>query len=54
MFLQGKVNSARYIVQIFNPVLLPFLRQESDVSFQQEISLPQRAVATHRAFCGVE
>ena len=27
-FLQGEINSARYIVQVVNPVLLPFLRQE--------------------------
>ena len=28
VFLQGKVNSARYIVQVVNPELLPFLRQK--------------------------
>ena len=34
VFLQGKVNSARYIAQVVNPVLLSFLRQEGDVLFQ--------------------
>ena len=33
VFLQGKVNSAYYIAQIVNPVLLPFLWQEGDVLF---------------------
>ena len=33
VFLQGKVNSASYIAQIVNPLLLPFLRRESDVFF---------------------
>ena len=28
VFLQGKINSVHYIVQVVNPVLLPFLRQE--------------------------
>ena len=32
VFVQGKVNSARYIAQV-NPVLLPLLRQEGDVLF---------------------
>ena len=36
MFLQGKVNSARYIEQVVNPVLLSFLLQEGDVLFQQD------------------
>ena len=27
----GKMNSAHYIVQVVNPVLLPFLQQEGDV-----------------------
>ena len=35
VFLLGKVNSARYIAQIVNPVLLPFLRQEGDVFFSR-------------------
>ena len=33
-FLLGKVNTARYIVQVLNPVLLPFLRKEGDMLFQ--------------------
>ena len=35
VFLQGKVNSARYIAQVLNPVLLPFLRQDSGVLFSK-------------------
>ena len=31
VFLQGKVNSACYIAQVVNPMLLPLLRQEGDV-----------------------
>ena len=31
VYLEGKVNSARYIAQVVNPVLLPFLRLEGDV-----------------------
>ena len=27
VFLQGKVNSAHYIIQVVNAVLLPFLRR---------------------------
>ena len=34
IFLQGKVNSAHYIAQVVNPVLLSFLRQECNVLFQ--------------------
>ena len=34
-FLQGKVNSAHYIAQVVNLVLLPFLRQEGDVLFSR-------------------
>ena len=33
-FLQGKVNSARCIAQVVNPVLLPF-PQEGDVLFRR-------------------
>ena len=40
LFLQGKVNSASYIAQVVNPVLLPFLRQEGDVLFQQYNARP--------------
>ena len=40
VYLQGKVNSANYIVQFVNPVLLPFLRQEGDVLFQQYNARP--------------
>ena len=33
MFLQSKVNSAHYIAQVVNSMLLPFLLQEDDVLF---------------------
>ena len=35
VFLEGKVNSAHYIAQVVNPVLLPYLRQEGDVLFSR-------------------
>ena len=35
VFLQGKVNCARYIAQVVNPVL-SFLRQEGDVLFSRK------------------
>ena len=41
LFMQGKVNSALYITQVVNPVLLPFLRQEGDVLFQQDNEHPR-------------
>ena len=53
VFLYGKVNSACYIPQVVNPVLLPFLRQESDELFQQENAHPYSAAATQCALCGV-
>ena len=39
MFLQGKVNSARYIAQVVNHALLPFLRQEGDVLFSRTMQV---------------
>ena len=54
MFLQGKVNSARYIAQVVNPVLLPFLRQKGYVLFLQDNASPNTAAATQRAFYGVQ
>ena len=35
--LEGKVNSARYIAKVVNPVLLPILEQEGDVLAGQRI-----------------
>ena len=49
MILQGKVNSVRYIAQVVNPVLLPFIRQEGDVLFQQDNACSHTAAATQRA-----
>ena len=53
VFLQGKVNCARYIAHV-NPVLLPFLQQEGDVHFQQDNECPHTAAATQRALRGVQ
>ena len=53
VFPQGKVNSACYIVQLDNPVLLPFLRQEGDVLFQWDSAHPHMAPVTqHTLRCG--
>ena len=35
VFMQSKVNSALYIAQVVNPMLLPFLQQEGDVLFSR-------------------
>ena len=45
VFLQGKVNRARYIAQVVNPILLPFLQQEGDVLFQLDNACPHMAAA---------
>ena len=52
--MQGKVNSAGYITQVVNSVLLPFLRRESDVIFQHDNARPYTAAATQRALRGVQ
>ena len=52
VFLQ-EVNSAHYIAQVINPVLLPFIRQEGDVLFQQDNTRPHTAVAMQNALHGV-
>ena len=46
VFLQDKVNNSRYIAQVVNLVLLPFLRQEGDVLFQQDNARQHKAAAT--------
>ena len=51
-FLQGKVNSARYVAQVVNPVLLSFLRQEGDMIFQQDNARPQTPPATQLVLRG--
>ena len=53
VFLQCKVNSVRHIAQVVNPVLLPYIRQEVDVIFQQDNALPHTSVATQPAVRGV-
>ena len=53
VFLQGKVNSARYIAHV-NSVLLPFLQQEVDVLFKQDNSRPHTAAATQSTPRGVQ
>ena len=54
VFLQGKVNSARYIEYVVYPVLLSFIRQEFGVLFQQENASPNTATATPRTFRGIQ
>ena len=54
VFLQDKINSACYIAQVVNPVLLLFLRQEGDVLFHQDNVRPQMATVTQRAIRGVQ
>ena len=54
MFLQGKVNIARYITQVVNTMLLPFLRQEGDVLFQQNKACSHMAAAMQHALLGVQ
>ena len=53
VLLQGKVNSARYIAQVVNPVLLTFLRQAGDVLFQQDNARLHTVAATQHALHGV-
>ena len=52
VFLQGKLNSALNIAQVVNPVLLPFLRQQGAVLFQQDNARPFTAAAMQRALRG--
>ena len=53
VLLQSKVNKARYIAQVVNPVLLPYLRQKGDVLFQEDSACPHTAVAMQLALRGV-
>ena len=53
VLLQGKGNSARYIAQVIS-VLLPFLREEGDVLFQQDNTRPHTAAAMQNALHGVQ
>ena len=54
VFLQGRVNSSRYITQVVNAVLLPFLRQEGDVLFQQDNARLHTAAGTQLSLRGVQ
>ena len=51
VFLQGKVNSARYIALAVSPMLLSFIRQEGAVPFQQDSASPHMAAATCSSWC---
>ena len=53
MFLHGKGNSARFIAQVVNLVLLAFLRLEDGVLFQQNNTRPYMAAAMLCALRGV-
>ena len=54
VFLQGEVKSARYIAQVVNSMLLPFLRQNGDVHFPLDIARLHMTAATQRALRGVQ
>ena len=54
LFLQDKVSSARYVAQVVNPVLLPFLRKEGDLLFQQDNARLHTVAATQHALRGVQ
>ena len=54
MFLQCKVNSAHYIAQVVNPILLPFLRQEGDVLLQQHNAYPHMVAVMQHALHDVQ
>ena len=54
VFLQGKLYSAHYIAQVVNPMLLPFLRQEGDLHFQQDNAHPHMATSMQYALRGVK
>ena len=54
VFLQGKINSARYIAQVVSFVLLSFLRQEGGVLLQQNNARPYTASATKLTLRGVQ
>ena len=47
VFLQGKINSAWYFAEFVNPVLLPFLRQEGNVLFEEGNAHPH----TYSSWC---
>ena len=53
-FLQDKLNSACYIAQIVNPVLLPLHRQEGDVIFQQDNIHPHMAATMQHALHDIQ
>ena len=54
VFLQGKLDCARYIAQVVNPVLLPFIRQEGHVIFQQDNARPHTTTEMQHALRGVQ
>ena len=53
VFLQGKVNSACYVAQVVNPMLLPFIRQEA-MCLQQDNTCPHMAAAKQHALHDVQ
>ena len=54
MFLQGKVNNPRYIAQVVNPKLLPFIWQVGDVHLQQDNACPHMAAMMQCAHRGIQ
>ena len=53
-FLLGKVSSDRYFTHVVKSVLLPCLRHEGDVLFQQDNAHPHTAAAMQLALRGVQ
>ena len=54
VFLQGKVNSARYIAHIVNPELLPFFYRNVICFFSRITHVDIRLLRHKRALCGVQ
>ena len=54
VFLQGKLNSARYNAQAVKPVLLAFLREDGDVLLQRDNARSHTAAAMQRSLRGVQ
>ena len=54
VFCKGEVNSVRYNAQVVHLVLLPFLRQDGDVRFKQEIARLDATAVTQRTLIGAQ
>jgi hypothetical protein len=50
VFIQGSRNAARYINEVLEPVLLPYLQRHRNSVFQQDNARPHFARVTQRVF----